>query len=758
MDDYFDRSHRDIIATKINPLSIISPRDYNKKNKEKTWKYGKHTEYDKNFICISKDGSLGEIWKVGDLLIGLPSAYEKPVLNSELPDKDSVWKRTEIPQEFVRLETKYKRDMRKNKGYKRNEIKAKYVQDKSDLEKKYQDFINLEFKKRKEGIFVKIDNEVMYLTGENYMFLNYYYLAEDKIYPNFRVTAVHTWWHWEAVCADKDVWGELRLKSRRVAWTSEVCSIALNKFTITRYAEIPIVSETDRLAKKLFTGKIVNPFKYYPTYFKPLIEQPNEKVKNNLEITFDTDDQETSVISFYPTKDVAYDSTKASPLSINDEVGKYTNVAFTEFRGNHADCHKQGSKIVSTGKFGSTAGEFSSGGESFQYEFENASAKVRDKFGSTNTGLISLFVDDCYTMAGFFDKFGYPIVNDPVEPIENEYGDIIEYGSVTFWNAESEKKKLAKKSDYNNFLRQHPRTPDHAFRNEGGIHNDFDIDNLNTHEEHLKAIPDDVMVGKVFRGNLDWEGEPYKSNVIWIPNTKGKFYTTWIPPKDLQNQKSEKIFHGRRLIMPDNNHIGCLGVDSYDIIGQAGDGKGSDGAIVGYTKFSMTGAPTKSFFLKYKERPEKRDDFYDDVIMACQFFGMYALIESNKARLLEYMYDKGFTGYALRRQDKKWDELTKAEQKWGGIPSSTPVIEDQTSLLKDYIVDNVGQNLETDCKVYFIDLIQEWIKLNPKKRKEFDLGVASGMAIMGAQYRVKQRKIANISSINKGLGLSSFSA
>src|SRR5690606_13173135 len=85
-------------------------------------------------------------------------------------------------------------------------------------------------------------------------------------------------------------------------------------------------------------------------------------------------------------------------------------------------------------------------------------------------------------------------------------------------------------------------------------------------------------------------------------------------------------------------------------------------------------------------------------------------------------------------------DLTEAEQKWGGIPSSVPVIEDQASLLKTYIFNNVGQNLDQDCKVWFADLIQEWIKFNLQKRKLFDLGVASGMALMGAQYSVKKRK------------------
>ena len=786
--DFVDKSYRGIIAERLSPFKYIKRSDYDKRNKNKSWEYRKYTDIDPNFMCISKDGTLGEIWRVGDLILGLPSnsidgviretnasgkkterALKKDIINvnidsngkrlkEPLADEDCIWRRTPIPNDFIKLEIDYKRQMRKTKGLKRNDIKRKYVQDKERLEEKYSRFIDKEFQRRKYGLFVKIDEEIIYITGENYMFLNYYFLAEDKVYPNFRMTATHTWWHWEGCVVDKDCWGELRLKSRRVAWTVEACSIALNGFTLNRYAAIPIVSENDRLAKKLFTKKIVDPFQYYPSYFIPLIDDPNDKAKSELEITFNTDHQETSAISYYPTKDVAYDSTKASPISINDEVGKYTNVEFTEFRGNHKDCHFRGlTKIVSTGKFGSTAGSFSNGGESYQYEFENASALKRDRLGKTKTGLISLFVDCCFTEGGFFDKWGYPIVYDPVEPILNEDGEYIDYGAITAWNIEEQKLKKGKKSDHNNFLRQHPRSVEHAFRSEGGINNDFDIDNMNNHSDFLGHMTEHQIAETIFRGNLAWKGEPFESDVEWRPNTNGKIYTTWIPDKELQNKASLRNHHGKKLMMPDNNHIGCLGVDSYDLDGQAADGKGSDGSVIGYSKFSMTGAPSHSFFLKYAERPDKRDDFYEDVIKMCKFFGMFALIESNKPRLLEYFYDKGFRGYSMDRPDKKWKDLSDAEKKYGGIPSSKQTNNDQASLLKDYIFDYIGQNLENDCKLYFKDIVDEWIKFNVKKRKDFDKTVSCQLALLGSQYRVKQRKTL-YTETKSGISIRTFSA
>jgi len=226
-----DKEYRDIIATKIDVTDIIPKSVYSRKNKDKSWAYKKYPEFDKNFICISKDGTLGEIWRVGGLLLGMPSSEGKEILNIDVSSDDAVWNRTKIPKDFILLERTYRRDMRQTKGIKRNGIRKKYVEDREVLIDKHQDFVNKEFHRRKYGLFVKIDEDIIYITGENYMFLNYYYLTEDKIYPNFRITATHTWWHWEGVVADKDSWGELRLKSRRVAWTVEACSIALNTFS-----------------------------------------------------------------------------------------------------------------------------------------------------------------------------------------------------------------------------------------------------------------------------------------------------------------------------------------------------------------------------------------------------------------------------------------------------------------------------------------------------------------------------------------------
>jgi len=106
-----DKSYRDTIAEKINPYSFIPKAKYDKLNKEKKWSYGRHKEFDENFVCISKDGTLGEIYRVGSLVIGLPSIKGKEIVNDGCTPLESTWKRTPIPDEFLELEETYRSEL-----------------------------------------------------------------------------------------------------------------------------------------------------------------------------------------------------------------------------------------------------------------------------------------------------------------------------------------------------------------------------------------------------------------------------------------------------------------------------------------------------------------------------------------------------------------------------------------------------------------------------------------------------------------------
>ena len=84
-----------------------------KKNKTKSWKYGYDSEYD--FVCISKDGTLGQIININGLNIGLP-ARPKKIRFEEKTNDLQKWMRYEIPKELVHFDKIFKDEPNQESG------------------------------------------------------------------------------------------------------------------------------------------------------------------------------------------------------------------------------------------------------------------------------------------------------------------------------------------------------------------------------------------------------------------------------------------------------------------------------------------------------------------------------------------------------------------------------------------------------------------------------------------------------------------
>ena len=151
-------------------------------------------------------------------------------------------------------------------------------------------------------------------------------------------------------------------------------------------------------------------------------------------------------------------------------------------------------------------------------------------------------------------------------------------------------------------------------------------------------------------GNFQWVNGVKDTQVIFYPDIKGRFKVSWIPPTNLQN----KIILKNGIKYPANEHIGAFGCDSYDISGTV-DGRGSNGALHGLTKFSMEEAPANQFFLEYIARPQTAEMFFEDVLMALVFYSMPMLAENNKPRLLYYLRRRGYRGFSMNLPDRTWN-------------------------------------------------------------------------------------------------------
>ena len=322
------------------------------------------------------------------------------------------------------------------------------------------------------------------------------------------------------------------------------------------------------------------------------------------------------------------------------------------------------------------------------------------------------------------------------------FGDVIEQGVIDYW--ENEVDGLKQDQDaLNEYYRQFPRTEDHAFRDE----TKNSLFNLAKIYEQIDYNQDLRNTNIVTQGNFQWENGVKDSKVMFVPSPQGRFKISWIPNANLQNKQIIK----NGIKYPGNDHIGAFGCDSYDISGTT-DGRGSKGALHGLTKFTMEDAPPSSFFLEYIARPQTAEIFFEDVLMACVFYGMPILAENNKPRLLYHFKRRGYRGYSMNRPDRLWNKLSVTEKEIGGIPnSSMDMKQAHAAAIEMYIDQYVGLISENEYgSMYFNNTLNDWSKFDMNNRTKYDASISSGLAIMACNkdlYRPvadKQRAPLNL--------------
>lgn len=452
-----------------------------------------------------------------------------------------------------------------------------------------------------------------------------------------------------------------------------------------------------------------------------------------------------TTIDWKNTDDNSYDGEKLL-LLVHDESGKWIkpNNILNNWRVTKT-CLRLGSRVIGKCLMGSTSNALSKGGGNFKKLYEDSSTGVRNGNGQTRSGLYSLFIPMEYNMEGFIDRFGEPVVTAPKKPVRGIDDLMIDSGALTYWEAEVESLKNDPDA-LNEFYRQFPRTESHAFRDESKS----TLFNLTKIYQQLDYAESLIREQYVTRGSFGWKDGKVDGSVIFYPDNRGRFRVSWTPKPSLQNRVEVRS----GIKFPGNDHLGAFGCDSYDISGVVGGG-GSNGALHGMTKFHMDEAPTNEFFLEYVARPQTAEIFFEEVLMACVFYGMPILIENNKPRLLYHFKNRGYRGFCMNRPDKNYNKLSKTERELGGMPNSSEDIKQaHASAIESYIEKHVGLDLEGVFRdsdeigtMPFVRTLEDWAKFDISNRTAYDATISSGLAIMANQKHLytpeqKQKKIS----------------
>ena len=155
----------------------------------------------------------------------------------------------------------------------------------------------------------------------------------------------------------------------------------------------------------------------------------------------------------------------------------------------------------------------------------------------------------------------------------------------------------------------------------------------------------------------------------------------------------------------------------------------------------MDEAPSNHFFLEYVARPQTAEIFFEEVLMACVFYGMPILVENNKPRLLYHFKNRGYRAFSINRPDKSKMNLSKTEKELGGIPNSSEAVKQaHAAAVESYIEKYVGLDLDSVYRdpdemgsMYFSRTLEDWAKFNINNRTKYDATISSGLAIMANQ-------------------------
>jgi hypothetical protein len=343
------------------------------------------------------------------------------------------------------------------------------------------------------------------------------------------------------------------------------------------------------------------------------------------------------------------------------------------------ECYREGDVQYGVPIIGGTSNQITNDSEDFMDMFYNP-----EEYNCK-----SIFIPASKVYHGFFNyKTGESDIDGATKAIERRA---------------AEKKQAKDKTLYYAFRQEMPLKPEHAFMQFGLT--PFDLEKIN---DQIGRILTDTRLQITLRGYLEWEENDkgqlvFGSQPRFIEDPQGPFKIASWPTEQYRNA-----------------HVAAI--DPYHIDDQLEDGSfdsESKGCMYVYRRFISSNEPGEFPVAEYFDRPESKEQFYENCAMLCIYYDTQVLVEYNDDGLLHYFLDNGLSRYLKERPRSADAPYSKVTNRYGIHMKSF-----QKRLVVELIDEYVRKNVED---IYYVELLQELAAFGTVNT---DRAMAFGMALI----------------------------
>lgn len=607
--------------------------------------------------------------------------------NFGLKAEDQYFQRETYPVKLKILEEEVSERIRGDKRYKNDIVRRRaffdlIYKELTSQRKEYRDvigWIKKQWAYRIYGKWIFIKGKPTHLVGWHWFYLNYWNLEE--VGPPDYWDRDMKWFHAQDYAfrttetPQHDQGGELiytkdgsllmidigqrtffganNLKGRRVGDTSKSQCIMYEVISSEIEARGGIQGDDDDTGRKVFKDKLILAFRKMPFFFVP---RTNGEIDPATHLNFDLPYFKNSLNSFidYATtsKRNYYDSKKLRVYE-GTEVGKTLR---EDVHRRHAVvrrcCGSSGGKIHGFMMYDSTVDQIDLvSGRQFLELSKASHFEQRNENGMTSSGLMNVFFPAWEGAEGFIGAYGESIIENPTKS-QTQHMDYVRrdkngkpLGAKEYF--ENERKDLIDKGDIEG-LAEHKRLHPFSFREAFTPPSKNTFFDMQIIEETLNYL-DFVGDKDVRRGNYVWK--TYLKEVEFMDDDEGRFVQSKELPKDKKNRMI--TINGVRWPEFPDTYIAsadCFRLEKTDggILSNGGGAvRWKHDPVLDPSEKDIGEYVSARLVVTYSYRPQTLDEYCDDMLKMCVYWGALMYPEMNIDAVAKYFIGLGFQGYLM---------------------------------------------------------------------------------------------------------------